>query len=109
LTELARGADMLVTEVTFASADEIRAQRIAAGAWDIMTPDEQGSYLRHMTEEHLTQEEVGKMAMRAGVKAVLLTHLPSSHDPDDAYERFRTEVAKFYSGEILVAKDLAEF
>ncbi|MEE8438525.1 MAG: MBL fold metallo-hydrolase [Micropepsaceae bacterium] len=109
LTELSRGADILVTEVTFASADEIREQRIAAGAWDIMTPAEQRGYLRHMVEEHLTQEEVGRMAERAGVEAVLLTHLPNSGDPNDKYERFREQVGMHFTGEILVAEDLAEY
>ncbi len=109
LTELSRGADLLVTEVTFASADEIRERRIAASAWDIMTPTEQQGYLRHMVEEHLTQEEVGRMAERAGVKAVLLTHLPNSGDPSDDYERFREQVGMHFTGEILVAEDLEEY
>ena len=109
LTALSRGADLFVTEVTFATADEIKERRIAAGAWDIMTPDEQRAYLRHMVEEHLTQEEVGKIAARAGVKTVLLTHLPSSGDPNDNYERFRAQVKMFFSGEVVVAQDLGEY
>lgn len=109
LTDLARGADILVTEVTFASADEIRDRRIATGAWDIMTPDEQRGYIRHMVEEHLTQEEVGKMADRAGVKTVVLTHLPNSGDPDDGYERFREQVKRHFSGEVLVANDVSRY
>jgi ribonuclease BN (tRNA processing enzyme) len=109
LTEFSRGADLLVTEVTLTSADEFRERRIATGTWDIMTPDEQAGYLRHMVEEHLTQEEVGRMAERAGVKAVLLTHLPNSGDPDDDYERFAEQVGMFFSGEILVAEDLGEY
>jgi ribonuclease BN (tRNA processing enzyme) len=109
LVELSEGADLLVTEVTFASADEIRERRIALGVWDIMTPAEQAGYLRHMVEEHLTQEEVGRMAERAGVKAVLLTHLPNSGDPNDSYERFREQVGMHFSGEILVAEDLGEY
>jgi ribonuclease BN (tRNA processing enzyme) len=49
------------------------------------------------------------MAERAGVKAVLLTHLPNSGDPDDDYERFAEQVGMFFSGEILVAEDLGEY
>ncbi len=109
VTELARGADLLVTEVTFASADEIREQRIASGTWDIMTPAEQEDYLRHMVEEHLTQEEVGLMAERAGVETVVLTHLPNSGDPNDDYERFREQVKIHFSGEVLVANDFSRF
>lgn len=109
VTDLARGADILVTEVTFASADEIRERRIATNTWDIMTPSEQAGYLRHMVEEHLTQEEVGIMAERAGVKTVVLTHLPNSGDPNDRYERFREQVKLHFSGEVLVANDFSEF
>jgi ribonuclease BN (tRNA processing enzyme) len=109
LIELARGADLLVTEVTFANADEIREERIRQGAWDIMTPDEQAGYIRHMVDEHLTQEEVGRMAAAAGIGAVLLTHLPSSSDPNENYQRFRDVVQRSFSGDVFIAEDLGEY
>ncbi|PYU26797.1 MAG: MBL fold metallo-hydrolase [Acidobacteria bacterium] len=109
LTELAKGADLLVTEITYLSAEEAKAQQIRTGQWAQRTPEEQASYLRHNEEEHLRPEEVGKMAARAGVKTVVLTHLPASGDPNDSYERFAADVNKNFTGRVLVARDLMEF
>jgi ribonuclease BN (tRNA processing enzyme) len=107
VTALARGADLLVSEVT--SVEEAKEARVKNGQWANMSPSEQESYLRHMSEEHITTDEVGKMAERAGVKTVILTHLPATTDPKDEYKRFGEQVKKVYSGQVLIAKDLMEF
>jgi len=107
LTELAKGADLLVTEVN--SVDEAKALRIKNGQWQRMSTSEQESYVRHMIDEHLTPEQIGTMAAQAGVKTVLLTHLPNSADPKDDYKRYSDAVSKSFSGKVLVAKDLMEF
>ena len=62
-----------------------------------------------MMEEHLTTDEVGKMAERSGVKTMILTHLPTTGDPKDEYARFVRQVKKRFSGQVLIAKDLMEF
>jgi ribonuclease BN (tRNA processing enzyme) len=105
---LAKGADLLVSEVT-ASVDDYKAQQIKVGRWQVMTPEQQAGSIRHMTEEHLLTEEVGKMAARAGVKTVVLTHLPAGGNPKDDYKRFADEVKKQFSGAVLIANDLMEF
>jgi ribonuclease BN (tRNA processing enzyme) len=107
ISVLAKGADMLVSEVT--SIEEWKEQQIRIGRWQAMTPAQQEGSLRHMMEEHLTTEEVGKMAERAGVKIVVLTHLPATGNPKDEYARFAEQVKKHFSGQVLVAKDLMEF
>jgi ribonuclease BN (tRNA processing enzyme) len=104
---LAKGADMLVSEV--ASFEELKEQAIKMGRWQSRTPEQQAGFIRHMIEEHLTPEEVGKMAARAGVKTVVLTHLTTTTDPRDEYKRFGEQVKKHFSGQVLVAKDLMEF
>lgn len=109
LTELAKGADLLVTEVTYLSAEEAKAQQVRTGRSAQRTPEEQASYLRHNAQEHITPEEVGKMAARAGVKTVVLTHLPTTADPNDDYTRFVADVNKSFTGRVLVARDLMEF
>jgi ribonuclease BN (tRNA processing enzyme) len=74
-----------------------------------MTPAQQAGSLRHMVEEHVSPEQVGLMAARAGVKTVVLTHLPATGDPKDEYARFEEQVRKHFSGQVLIAKDLMEF
>jgi ribonuclease BN (tRNA processing enzyme) len=107
LTELAKGADVLVTEVT--SAEDVIELFKRTGAWQAKTPDEQAGFVRHMHEEHVTPEDVGKMAAKAGVKSVVLTHLSPTVDPEDDYKRYADGVKKLYSGPVAVAKDLSKF
>jgi ribonuclease BN (tRNA processing enzyme) len=107
VTELAKGADMLVSEV--ASVEEWKEQQIKSGRWQSMSPEQQAGSIRHQIEEHITPEEIGKMAASAGVKTVVLTHLPFTTDPKDDYKRFAEQVKKHFSGQVLIAKDLMEF
>jgi ribonuclease BN (tRNA processing enzyme) len=107
LTELARGADVLVTEV--GSPDDVVALFKRNGLWQAKTAAEQEGFIRHMQEEHLTPEDVGKMAAKAGVKSVVLTHLGPTVDPEDDYRRYADGAKKFFSGPIALAKDLMRF
>jgi ribonuclease BN (tRNA processing enzyme) len=107
VTELARGADLLVSEG--GSVEEDIAMLIKSGRWQLRTPAEQAAFIRHDTEEHLTTDEVGKMAARAGVKTVVLTHVGPAEDPKDDFKRYGEQVKKYFSGQVFVAKDLMEF
>ena len=107
LTELAKGADVLVTEVT--AVEEVIEVMKKNGAWQAKTRDEQEGWIRHMNEEHVTPEQVGRMAATAGVKTVVMTHLSPTVNPKDDYQRYADGAKKFFSGSILVAKDLMQF
>src|SRR5262249_39818961 len=104
VVELAKGADLLLSEVTV-TPDEYKEQPI----WQLMTPEQQSAFMRHQREEHLFADEVGKMAARAGVKTVVLTHITATGNPNDDYVRLAEEVKKHFSGQVLIAKDLMEF
>jgi ribonuclease BN (tRNA processing enzyme) len=71
--DLAKGADVLVTEVT--DTDDVIGLMKRNGAWQAKSESEQKGWLRHMHEEHVTPEEVGRLAAQAGVKTVVMTHL----------------------------------
>jgi ribonuclease BN (tRNA processing enzyme) len=105
LTELARGADLLVSEAN--SVEERMQLLIKTGQWQMMTPDEQVRIKRQMAEGHLSPDDVGKMAERAAVKTVVLTHLTAKADDD--YTTWANDVKKHFSGQVLIAKDLMEF
>jgi ribonuclease BN (tRNA processing enzyme) len=107
VTELARNADILVSEV--GSSEDVKQVFIKNGTWQGMTPEQQAALMRHEVEEHLTPDAVGKMAARAHVKAVVLTHLLPTVNERDDYQRYVPEVQKFFSGQVVVAKDLMEF
>jgi ribonuclease BN (tRNA processing enzyme) len=105
--DLAKGADVLVTEVT--STDDVIGLMKRNGAWQAKTESEQQGWLRHMHEEHVTPEEVGRFAAQAGVKTVVMTHLSPSPDPNDDFARYAVAAKKHFSGSVLIAKDLMKF
>jgi ribonuclease BN (tRNA processing enzyme) len=105
VTELARGADLLVTET--ASFEDRMQLMIRTGQWQAMTPAQQVATRNQALQGHMTTEIVGQMAAQAKVKTVILTHL--TYRPDGDYSSRAAEVKKYFSGEVLVAKDLMEF
>jgi ribonuclease BN (tRNA processing enzyme) len=107
VVDLAKGADLYVTETT--SPEEVVELYKRSGAWQQKTQAEQEGFLRHMHEEHVTPEDIGKMAAEAGVKAVVMTHLGPSLNPNDDYQRYVDEAKKYFSGPVTVAKDLMKF
>lgn len=107
VTQLAKGADVLVTEVT--TAEDVIALFKKNGIWQAKTPAEQEGFIRHMHEEHVTPEDVGRMAVAAGVKTVVMTHFSPTIDPNDDYRRYVDGARKYFFGSILLAKDLMQF
>jgi len=107
LTELAKDADLLVTETS--SFQDRRQRQIDTGQWQAMTPAEQEGITRQATQGHMTLEIIGKTATKANVKTVVLSHLSARADGTDDYAPWAAEVKKHFSGQVLVAKDLMEF
>src|SRR6266545_7161704 len=105
VTELAKGADLLVSET---SSCQSRMEEMADdGRWQAMSPAERAGIMRQMTQGHMTLEEIGTMAASANVKTVVLSHL--THKRDGDYTPWAEQVKKHFSGQVLVAKDLMEF
>jgi ribonuclease BN (tRNA processing enzyme) len=107
LTELAKNADVLVTEVMMAS-DVIDLFK-QSGLWQVRTPEEQEGFVHLMEGEHITPRGVGEMAAKAGVKSIVMTHLGPTIDPEDNYQRYIDGAREFYAGPITIANDLMRF
>jgi ribonuclease BN (tRNA processing enzyme) len=105
--ELAKNADILVSEV-FVIDDFLEILK-KNGTWDAMSAERQGGVVRHLSEDHLAPAEVGKLASRAKVKRVVLTHLILTGNDDADRHHYVDEVKKFYSGPVDLAKDLKKF
>jgi ribonuclease BN (tRNA processing enzyme) len=108
VTELARGADMLVSEVVNPDATlaEVRrnAPRLSAQAF--------ANIRAHLVEDHVAPDAVGQMAAKAGVKQVVLSHLGpglDSESAEDADALYAAGVRKFFNGPVKVASDLQVF
>lgn len=101
VAKMATGADVLVHEAMYVPAVEayIRAQ-VAKGR-----PVKVDDFMAHMKADHTPLEDVGRIAQEAGVKTLVLSHLTPAIDSinDDTW---REPAAKFFKGEIIVAKDL---
>jgi ribonuclease BN (tRNA processing enzyme) len=106
VTELAKGADLLVTETS--SCEDRKQMMINDGRWQAMTPAEQEGIMRQATQGHMTLDDIATIATRAKVKTVVLSHLTQRVGTED-YTSWAEEVKKHFSGQVLVAKDLMEF
>lgn len=105
VTELAIDADLLVAA---ASSFEDRMQHmIISGQWQAMTSAQRIDIERQATQGHMTPEMVGRMAARANVQTVVLTHL--THRSDGDYSRRANEVRQHFTGKVVVAEDLMTF
>ena len=98
LETLARGADVLVHEVMYLPALE----RLIASEPNATTLRE------HLLASHTSIEDAGRVATRAGVKTLVLSHfipggLPAI--PDDVW---RDAVRPHFAGEVIVGRDLME-
>ena len=106
VTALAQGADLLITETS--SCEERKQAMINDGRWQAMSPAEQAGIVRQATQGHMTLDDIGRLATRANVKTVVLSHLTQRVGTED-YTPWAEEVKKHFAGQVLVAKDLMEF
>jgi ribonuclease BN (tRNA processing enzyme) len=107
VTDLAKDADLLVTETI--SFQERMERMIGTGQWQAMSSTEREGITRQAMQGHMTLEDIGRMAIRANVKTVVLSHLAPRADGSDEYTPWAEVVKKYFSGQVLVAKDLMEF
>jgi ribonuclease BN (tRNA processing enzyme) len=98
LTELAKGADVLVHEV-------IQKQALTKLMARVPNADR---LVGHIVDSHTTTEDVGKIAKRAGVKKLVLTHLVPVDDPSITDEMWAGPARSQFDGEVIVARDLLE-
>jgi ribonuclease BN (tRNA processing enzyme) len=93
LVRLAQGADVLVHETLYAPA----------------APGAPGSALRkHVIESHTTVEDAGRIATRAGVKTLVLSHFVPAEDPPITDEQWLAAARQTFAGQIVVGRDLLE-
>lgn len=98
LTDFAKGADILVHEVMYLPAVEALVQRLP-----------KATRLRdHLMAAHTLTEDVGKIAAKAQVKTLVLTHFVPGDDATITDEQWAEGVRKHFKGRIVVGKDLME-
>lgn len=98
LIALARGADILVHEALYLPALE---QLIA-------TEPNAKSLREHLLASHTPVEDVGRVATEAGVKTLVLSHLVPGGYPFIKDEVWLEAVRPYFSGTIIIGRDLME-
>lgn len=103
VTRLAQGADVLVSEVISEKFVEQLTRAIPGQA------KKREALAFHMLNEHLIPEEIGKMAEKAHVGAVILTHIVPGLDSETDATAYTAGVRKYYSGPVIAGRDLLEY
>lgn len=103
--ELARDADLLVAEMMDVPLIVATVRRN-----NPRMPEQAAKGMEaHLTKHHLLPKDVGQLAARAGVKAVIVTHFAGAEtDTPDYFEYLRT-IADQYDGPVIIANDMDVF
>lgn len=102
VTKLAQGTDVLVSEVL--DAELLKGQWLRQYHHPLS-----GATLLHMQREHLSPEEVGKLAEQAHVKMVILYHIVPGLDTETDSTPYTAGVKRYYSGPVIEGSDLMEY
>ena len=102
LVNLARAADVLVTEVIEPVILREWFDEVVAGGGYQDNPE---NIWKHIAETHLTTEDAGRTAEAAGVSTLVLNHLlPGAlRDVDDSY--YLAGIRRHFQGEVIVGQD----
>jgi ribonuclease BN (tRNA processing enzyme) len=104
LTKLATGADILVTEVMDRKIAYENVRRRFSG-----NAEQLEAQIAHFAKEHISPEEIGDMAQRAGVKMVVLSHIGPGWDSETDMRHYSDGVRAHYKGIVKVARDGDEY
>jgi len=102
LEKLAEGADLLVSEVI----DTNRMVAFAKG--QSVPPAVAAAMVKHMELEHLSPEAVGRLATRAHVRRVALTHYAMPTEDPNAPNELARQVRRWFNGPVVAGGDLTE-
>ena len=96
MVEFARGADLLIHEAMLEEALPALFARIGNSSDKLMD---------HWLRSHSFAHDAGAIATKAGVKALALSHLIPSDDPDYKASHWQEAVSASWSGRLFVGKD----
>lgn len=105
LVILAKGADMLVTEVV---EPESIARQLSSMMANAPAAARQ-AIISGMTHNHLVPTEIGRIASAASVREVILTHFVPSPEVSGDPEAYIRDIVSKFAGKVIMAKDLDRF
>ena len=102
---LARGADLLVSEMIDLEATLATVRRNSPD----MPPAAFANAARHLGDHHLSPEQVGQLAARAGVRRLVVTHIVPGLIGEAERAKYLRDIAKHFRGPAEIADDLDRF
>ncbi|MEP0025867.1 MAG: MBL fold metallo-hydrolase [Marinomonas sp.] len=103
--ELAKDADLLVAEMMDVP--------LIVAAVTRNNPKLSGPAARamesHLTKHHLLPKDVGELANRAGVKAVVVTHFAGAEPVSPKFFGYLQTISQYYTGPVVIANDMDKF
>ncbi|BBD98215.1 MBL fold metallo-hydrolase [Sphingobium amiense] len=103
--KLARGADLLVSEMIDIDATLDRVSKVSPN----MPPAVKATMTQHLTTHHLTPQAVGELAARAEVKALVVTHLAGGTPGEAPSTAYDIAIHRSFKGPVTIANDLDRF
>lgn len=104
VTQLAKGADVLVSETTAATPALLSASVSITARKNHWSPDRTNRFMTHMTQAHLSLRQVGEMASQAHVGSVILYHYGPGRP-----SAYPAEVKEYFSGPVFAPADLDRY
>ncbi len=98
LAELARGADVLVHEVLYRPGVDALLRRVGDAR----------RLREHLLASHSIPEDAGRIAARAGVSTLVLSHFVPGDDPSITDAQWAEGARAHFKGRIIVGRDLME-
>ena len=104
---LARGADVLVAEANSRDPQDAETFTASMAARNHWSPEQAKAFRAHFEVEHLDTREIGHLAAKARVKAVLLYHYVPENKADQA--AYVTGVRTLFHGRVFAPDDLDRY
>ena len=105
VVEMAKGVDLYVSEMMDIDDTVAKVKRSNPN----MPVPALKNMESHLRDHHVTPQQVGDMAARAGVKKLVVTHMVPGSDYPSIIDDYTGRVKAEYDGEVILAKDLDRF
>lgn len=102
---LARGVDVIVGEMM--DVDHVMG-KVRAHNPD-MPEDRFQQVRRHLSDHHLSPEQLGELASRAGAKRVVAVHLSPGYVTAETIPAYVDRIAAVFEGDVLIGEDLGRY
>lgn len=103
--QLAKGADILVSEMIDLPSTMATVARNSPN----MPAAAKANLEQHLSTHHLTPSEVGKLAAKAGVKSVVITHYAGGTPDPARQESYAAQIHAHFKGTVKLAEDLDRY